>query len=342
MKILILTQKVDAQDNNLSFFHRWIEEFSRVSEHVTVICLERRDFSLPQNVRVFSLGKEKKVSRLQYIARLYTYVLKERNAYDAVFVHMNPIYLVLCGPLWRILHKRVALWYVHHSVDWKLRSGVRFADIIFTAARESFRLETKKPVHVVGHGIDVAHFRPRAALDLHTPLRIISDTRISRSKHVDRTLEISKNLLDKGVNHVITIIGAPITQDDLGYRMELVRRAAEMKLPIEFHGGVPYAALPRLYAEADILVNHANIGGLNKVVLQAMASNLYVLTSNEAYRGMLPDEQILAANAEAFAEKIAAFASHPHAVATRGQIEQEHALPRLIQKIMAFYSAISV
>jgi len=59
MKLLIVTQKVDIQDDNLGFFHRWIEGFAEHYESIVVICLQKREFNLPANVRVLSLGKEK-------------------------------------------------------------------------------------------------------------------------------------------------------------------------------------------------------------------------------------------------------------------------------------------
>ena len=62
MRLLILTQKVDINDNNLGFFHRWIEEFARHCESVIVVCLQKGEYHLPPNVKILSLGKEKKYS----------------------------------------------------------------------------------------------------------------------------------------------------------------------------------------------------------------------------------------------------------------------------------------
>ena len=58
MKLLICTQKVDTNDDNLGFFHDWIKEFARHCEKVTVICLYKGEYGLPKNVIVKSLGKE--------------------------------------------------------------------------------------------------------------------------------------------------------------------------------------------------------------------------------------------------------------------------------------------
>lgn len=55
---MIVTQKVDVNDPILGFFHRWVEEFAKHFERITVICLQKGEYNLPANVKVFSLGKE--------------------------------------------------------------------------------------------------------------------------------------------------------------------------------------------------------------------------------------------------------------------------------------------
>ena len=61
MKLLILTQKVDKNDDVLGFMHGWIAEFAKHCEKVTVIALGVGEFDLPRNVTVLSLGKDKTV-----------------------------------------------------------------------------------------------------------------------------------------------------------------------------------------------------------------------------------------------------------------------------------------
>ncbi|VAW33214.1 hypothetical protein MNBD_CPR01-313, partial [hydrothermal vent metagenome] len=179
-KLLIVTQTIDENDPVLGFFVRWVEEFAKHAESVEVICLNLGKSDLPKNVRVHSLGKERVSGadntgnieqaqstapsfarrcalRATYAIRFIRLVWRLRNNYDTVFVHMNPEYFVLAGKLWRLMRKRTALWYTHKSVDLKLRIAVLFANIVFTASPESFRLKSNK-VHVVGHGIDLEHF----------------------------------------------------------------------------------------------------------------------------------------------------------------------------------------
>src|SRR5687767_9199425 len=110
MKLLIITQKVDRNDDVLGFFHTWIERFGKKFDSIKVICLYKGEHSFASNIEVLSLGKEENLSKIGYLTRFYSYIWGLRNDYDGVFIHMNPQYVVLGGPLWRMLGKRVVLW----------------------------------------------------------------------------------------------------------------------------------------------------------------------------------------------------------------------------------------
>jgi len=116
MKLLIITQKVDKDDPILGFFHRWIEEFAKKFDSIIVICLEKGQYNLPKNTKVLSLGKPSSVKaskgkgrRLVYIWNFYKFTWQERKNYDAVFVHMNPVYVILGGLIWKIFKKKITL-----------------------------------------------------------------------------------------------------------------------------------------------------------------------------------------------------------------------------------------
>ena len=172
MKLLILTQKVDTNDDNLSFFHNWIAAFAGQCERVSVICLYEGAHELPAHVRVYSLGKEQRVSRLRYIWNFYRYIIALRHEYDAVLVHMNPEYLILGGALWKFWKKRVGLWYTHKSKR-LLRPALFFADLVLSGSVDSFPIPTKK-LAVTAHGIDTDHFPSKTDFALHHPLAILS------------------------------------------------------------------------------------------------------------------------------------------------------------------------
>ena len=206
-RLLIVTQAIDTEDPVLGFFVRWVEEFAKHAEHIEVICLKFGRSDLPKNVRVHSLGKEKGVSRVRYVLNFYKYIWRLRHDYDTVFVHMNQEYVVLGGPLWRALGKHIGLWYVHRSVNLKLRVASFFAQDIFTTTPEGFRLATPK-LHVVGHGIDTVAFAAPSR-PLHERLRLVSIGRITPIKNLDTLIEAVALLRDKGIAATATFIGAP-------------------------------------------------------------------------------------------------------------------------------------
>lgn len=80
MKLLICTQTVDREDPVLGFFCSWIAEFAKRCEKVTVICLKEGAHTLPNNVVIYSLGKERgATSRLKYATRFWKLIRRERG-----------------------------------------------------------------------------------------------------------------------------------------------------------------------------------------------------------------------------------------------------------------------
>ncbi|MBI2045854.1 MAG: glycosyltransferase family 4 protein [Parcubacteria group bacterium] len=310
MRLLIITQKVDEQDDNLGFFVRWIEEFAKHAEKVTVICLQKGKYHLPQNVSVLSLGKEEfagatVIKTFRYIARFYRYIWNEKKNYDTVFVHMNPIYILLGGVFWKLLSKKIALWYTHKQVDMKLRVAEKLSDIIFTASKESFRLKSDK-VHVVGHGIDTERFHPVDKWP-HEKLNILSVSRITPAKNIHMMLEAAELLKKEGVSFEMKIVGAPITNADYDYFIRLKKeiQAKGIDDSVFFVGAVSYSDIHSFYQKSDLFINLSETGSLDKAVLEAMASGVNVLTSNEAFFAMLPEKHLLRnTNADYIVQKI--------------------------------------
>jgi hypothetical protein len=94
MKLLVVTQTLDKNDPTLGFFHEWIEAFSKKFEMVTVVALNVGMYTLPENVRVHSLGKEVGAGRELRITRYVSLLYSLRNEYTHVFAHMNPEYVI--------------------------------------------------------------------------------------------------------------------------------------------------------------------------------------------------------------------------------------------------------
>lgn len=267
MKLLITTQALDANDPVLGFFVRWVGEFAKHCEQVTVICLRKGDYSLPPNVRVFALGNGTKALRAyKLIKGAYTF----RGDYDAVFVHMNPEYIVAAGWLWRILRKRVVLWYMHKSVDLKLRVATLFVNAVVTGSRESFRLPTKK-LTILHHGIDTDYFSP----DPLSPRgsHWLSVGRLTVSKRHDLIIREAAE-----AHKILRIAG------EGPERANLEALAKECGGQVEFLGGVAHGGLRDEYRQAALFMHRSETGSLDKVVLEALACGCPISTTDQALK----------------------------------------------------------
>ena len=154
MNVLLITEKLDKNDEAASFFHGRLLDFVEECDTLSVLVLENKNHSLPEKVRVASLGKERGASRLQILSSFYRYIFANSANYDRVFVHRNPIYIVLGGFFWRLMGKEVTLWYSHNYSDWMLHVAVFFANQVITPTEKSFPFVTRKLKVLDGHDLD--------------------------------------------------------------------------------------------------------------------------------------------------------------------------------------------
>lgn len=350
MNLLIITQVVDTQDPILGFFHQWIEEFAKHCEKVTVICLREGEHAFPGNVRVLSLGKEVGASRVKYLSRFYLYIWRQQKQYDAVFVHMNPEYVILGAMIWRLLKKRIALWYTHKSVNSTLRFATRFAHVIFTASKESFRIKSAK-VQVVGHGIDTDLFQFQEKTTAQS-VRLISVGRISRVKRQDLAIETLAELGERNIDATLSVVGVPLTENDQSYKQELVQLAKRRGVHghLVWRGPVVNTRLPEELERANILLHTSETGSLDKVVLEAMACGVPVVSSSEAVSAVVTSDLKsytgIAAQPTALADvimQVCGNADHfQHIRLSSLRVARGHALRPLIENIVHTTSAIHV
>jgi len=346
MKLLICTQKVDKNDPILGFFHRWIEEFATRCEQVIVVCLEEGAHSLPTNVRVLSLGKPysapdsakattgkkatkgegaRLLSRVTYAMRFRKLIKDNVSGYDAVFVHMNPEYVVLGGRFWKRHGKQVSLWYVHKSVTPWLRLALRLVDVVFTASAGSFRLKSPK-VRVVGHGIDTDFFSPVPRQPSHE-LGILSIGRLDPSKRHDLIIRACA-LLQKPF--ILTIVGPGQERAAL----EKLAQDLHIEQKVKFLGARTQEQVRDLYRQSDFFVHASETGSLDKVVLEALATDLPVITTaGEIFKEF--SVYRVSATPEAIAE---ALQTEREPFDRARIIREKHSLTRLIERIVSLLS----
>lgn len=286
MKLLILTQKIDKEDPILGFFHNWVLEFAKSVDKVSVICLEKGRYDLPDNVKVHSLGKEAGRSKIKYVKNFFNLIIGLNREYDAVFVHMNPIYLVLGGFFWRISKKRVGLWYSHRNVDLKLRMGSLFADHIFTVAPEGFNLK-RNNIHIMGHGIDLNLFKNAPRLSNNDELKILHVGRITPIKNIDMLIKTVPLLQNKIAPKKIRVmlVGEPVTEQDKEYILKIKNLVSELNIKdnVSFLGSISQGKMPQIYTSANLSVNLAPKGGFDKSVIESISVGTPAIVCNTTF-----------------------------------------------------------
>lgn len=341
MRLLLITQTIDREDSALGFFHRWVIEFARQFDSVSVICLREGSHALPENVRVYSLGKEKGISRLGYLRRFYSLIFSLRGDYDAVFVHMNPEYVVLGGLFWRLWRKKVVLWYLHKSVDLKLRAATLFAHVVATGSKESFRIPSGK-VQIIGHGIDVDQFAPREAKETSEIFSIVTAGRISPSKDYETLLRAVADV----PRAELTVIGAPATESDVKYEsaLKVLVESLGLEEKVVFRGPVSHDDVVGFICSADVFVNTSKTGSLDKAVLEAMSCGVPPLTSNTAFADMLGPYGLMFREGDAgdLAAKLSGLEAQKLELPSLGMrlrdiVVRHHGLPQLVGKIKQIY-----
>lgn len=337
MNLLVITQKVDINDPILGFFHEWINKLAEKCEKLTVICLEKRQYSLPVNVKVLSLGKELGRGPITYLINFYRYIWQYKSDYDGVFVHMNAIYAALAGLCWKMLRKKIVLWYIHPKKDIYLRLAIIFCDKILTASEKSFPILNKK-VEAVGHGINTDLFIKKQETAQSNALLYVG--RISPVKQLEILGKAMVILSDRNLK--LNIVGGYSKKDEVYYQqIRTLFEALEDKGVVSFFGTVKNSQMSAVYNENKILINLTRTGSFDKVILEAMSCECLVLVCNIAFKEILePKFFFKEGDAQDLAQKIgnlfdlAATIKADYGKKFRQYVFEKHNLNKLIEKII--------
>lgn len=293
LRVLMITQKVDLDDDILGFTHTWVNKLAErvVWLHMLALSVGRHD--LRDNVTLYSMGKEQGAARLRRLVNFNRVIvpLVLRRQVDVVFIHMCPLYAVLAAPWTKLRRVPVVMWYSHAHVSNVLRLAHAVSARVLTASAESYSLPAEK-VRVVGHGIDVATFRPVESRPPNPRPRVLTVGRISPVKDYITLIEAANVLVNEMSRDVeFQIIGADPVPEARSYLDGLRRRVQTYGLEgyVTFVGSVPnWETLP-YYQQADIFVNMQPQGGVGKAVLEAMATGLLVVLCTPTFNDQLGD-----------------------------------------------------
>ncbi|OGG48079.1 hypothetical protein A2761_02800 [Candidatus Kaiserbacteria bacterium RIFCSPHIGHO2_01_FULL_51_33] len=341
MRLLICTQKVDQNDAVLGFMHGWIAEFARHCEAVMVICLEEREHHLPKNVTVFSLGKESLRLRLKltYVLNFYRALWRLRGGYDAVFVHMNPEYMLLGGMFWRFAGIPAALWYNHKTGGLRARLGIALARQVFYTSPFAFASRFKKAKRMPA-GIDTEQFKPEIAK--REPRAILSLGRIDPVKKVEVLIGALQTLADRGASFVAHFYGAPTSDENYFKQIQHTAEGLVKRGFLRWFPAVPNNRAAAVYNEHALFVSATGTGSFDKAVLEAMACGVPALSCNASFRGLVPEELLFReADSADLAEKLAELLSKSSeelrhlGASLREAVIREQSLSLLVPRVLS-------
>ncbi len=297
-RLLIITQSVNADSGVLEFFIDWIRDLAAEFSEVDVIALSVGRYELPANVHVYSLGKERNVPRAVRWIHLAYLLMRRVPQVDVVFAHMSPAFALAAWPVTFVTGRRLVLWYLHRSRTFRLRLAAHLADAVITANTESLTLRSAKVI-AIGHGIPTDEFLTDHGGNLHDPVRILTVGRVTPIKNLETLIAAAAQTISRDVRLHVKIIGQPALPRDSDYLQHLKNLVHEQKLDdaVEFTGYVAHNRLPEEYRQADVYIGLTPAGGIDKTLLEAMASGCIVLTSNSVMReyfGPYDDQLIFA------------------------------------------------
>ena len=284
--LLVFNLATDADDPLLAFTSDWLNTLANHFDHIDVITMRAGRLQLATNITVHSLGKEGGASEALRLFRFYTVLLRclRRRHYVGCFAHMQPLFASLASPFLRARHIRQVLWYAHGHTPWRLRIAAKVVQRIFTATSESCRIESTI-LRIVGHGIDTTRFSPaEPQTQANGNFNILAVGRIDPVKRLEILLAAAEQLRAQSseIRWRLQIVGATSGNHD-EYAQHLQNEArSRLGDCVEFIGACPFSQLAKIYQNADLLWSASGTGSLDKVLLEAMACGLPVITSNAA------------------------------------------------------------
>jgi glycosyltransferase involved in cell wall biosynthesis len=297
MNLLLFNLATDNTHVTLSFGIRWINELARHFKHIDVVTMYEGTYTLPDNVSVWSVGREKGYSKFRRVLMFYLVVFRiiRRRRIDVVFTHMIHSFAILFWPIGKALGIRNALWYAHGAVPISLRFAHRAADAVVTSTPEGFRIPSRK-VTFVGQGVDVSEFVRTAPNANPSEFRIVYVGRISPVKGIDQIIEALHGWrAPDGRPWRLDIVGAAASPEEAIYEASLRAKQLDPAAGgrVHFHGRLGSAGVREYLRDADVFMSVSRNGSLDKVIVEAMSARCAVLSSNEAFLAIARKEGLL-------------------------------------------------
>lgn len=286
LRLLMFNLMTDVSDPVLGFTTAWIQELAHYCESIDVITMYQGKLDLPDNVRVFSAGREKGLSKPVRVLNFYRVLsrLITTNTYDVCFAHMMPLFAGLGGPLLKLRGIKTVLWYTHRQKSSQLKLGMDMSWRVVSAVPTSFPYETDK-LRVIGHGIDTDFFAPDTTAK-PTPPIVIQVARLAAIKHQETTIKAIA-----GTSAHLTLVGDVQTGYPSSYRNELEDLCASLNIKnrVIFTGDLNTTAVRDWYCKSSIAVNMSPVGLFDKAALESMACGIPTIVCNPEFAHLMGD-----------------------------------------------------
>src|SRR5713101_3751107 len=248
MRLLVFNLAMDSDDPILGFATRWIAALARRVELIQVVTMRAGRVEVPDNVRVYSAGKEKGFSEPRRVVEFYRHLVRvvRTDRIDVCFSHMIPIFTVLAAPVVRAKSIPIVTWYAHRQVTTTLKLAHHMSDRMVTVAESAYRYKRDK-LSVIGHGIDTDLFSSAPTCLAEPPL-ILSVGRLSPIKDPLTLIEAARLLRQRGAEVQCVFVGEAPERDRV-YLQRVKDRVKELDLDglVQFIGAVPNQEVVRWY-----------------------------------------------------------------------------------------------
>jgi glycosyltransferase involved in cell wall biosynthesis len=288
LRIAFVCQAVDEADPILASTVEWVRTLAdqpQVKE-MSVIALRRGSFSLPHNVKIYTIGGG---NRFITLVRFYSIVLKLIFCrVDCFFIYQGGPYPAFLLPFKLLSGKPIYQWKAHPYINRTMLFYTRFCNTkVFTSTRNAFPLKSSK-VKIVGQGVDTRKFYIKSSIkigDLVTVGRIVP---IKRLDIMFKALAQCNSLYGK--LHSLAVYGPALNQGcEYWNYLQTMVTSLNLSRQVSMQGPVHHNQLPDILNQYHVFLNFSDTA-LDRAVVEAMACGLPVLSSNPCVAEIIPPE----------------------------------------------------
>jgi glycosyltransferase involved in cell wall biosynthesis len=296
-RLLLFNLATDADDPVLGFATGWVNRLAAHYDAVEVITMRAGRLAVADNVRVWSVGKERGYSEARRAAefqRLLRARLSE-GRFVACFAHMMPLFAALGAPQLSAAGVRTTLWYAHRSRTRTVQAAVRLVYRVVTSRHDTFPVPTPK-LRVIGQGIDTDFFSPYpSASDGTQAVHMNSDVvLVARLMPIKRHDTLIRAVAATPGTRAVFVGDVPPSQDTT-YPAQLSALAGQLDASerVVFAGAKLADGVRDAYRGAFAAVNLSPPGLFDKAALEAMSCALPTFVTNPAFDNVLGEDREL-------------------------------------------------